>query len=155
MQPPASKSHILQMVRSEASAFEALVAGLTDTRLEEPGVTGQWSVKDILAHLTWWQLRMLKKLDNQQPPFGLPDEDHEETIARINDEVYSAHRDQQAAEARAAFLAANRHVQETLAGYAEEFLLAHTEDIAADTWDHFAEHRHSIEQWLARAPGRP
>jgi hypothetical protein len=155
MQSPVSKPQILQLVRSEADALEALVGGLSDARLAEPGVSGQWSVKDILAHLTWWQLHMLKKLDNQQPPFALPGEDHEDTIVRINGEVYRAHRDQTAAETRAAFLAANRHAQETLSGCTEELLLAHREDIACDTWDHFAEHRASIEQWLAGSPKLP
>ena len=152
MQSPVNKSQLLQMVRSEANAFEALVATLSDAHLAEPGVTGQWAVKDILSHITWWQLRMLKKLDNQQPPFGLPGEEEEETVARINDEVYNAHRDQPAAEVRASFLAASRLVQETLAGYSEEFLLAHSNDVAAATWGHYAEHRDSIEQWLARSP---
>lgn len=37
-------------------------AGLSDARLIEPGVTGDWSVKDILAHVTTWEGEALKHL---------------------------------------------------------------------------------------------
>ncbi|MGH6915097.1 MAG: DinB family protein, partial [Geminicoccales bacterium] len=35
---------------------------LPDSRLTEPGVTGDWSVKDILAHVTTWEEEALKHL---------------------------------------------------------------------------------------------
>jgi hypothetical protein len=37
-------------------------AGLSDSQLTEPGVTGNWSVKDILAHVTTWEEEALKYL---------------------------------------------------------------------------------------------
>ena len=39
-------------------AWEALTAsgdGLSDAELMEPGVTGAWSVKDVVAYVTWWE----------------------------------------------------------------------------------------------------
>ena len=42
--------------------FEESYAGLSDSRLLEPGVTGQWSVRDIIAHVTWWEEEALKHL---------------------------------------------------------------------------------------------
>ena len=36
-------------------AFDASCAGLSDVRPMEPGVTGAWSVRDILAHVTTWE----------------------------------------------------------------------------------------------------
>ena len=35
--------------------FEASYAGLSERQLLTPGVTGQWSVRDIIAHVTWWE----------------------------------------------------------------------------------------------------
>ncbi len=43
-------------------AFTASYAGLPETLLTEPGVTGDWSVKDILAHATTWEEEALKHL---------------------------------------------------------------------------------------------
>jgi hypothetical protein len=42
--------------------FEQSFAGLPDSRLLIPGVTGQWSVRDIIAHVTWWEEEALKHL---------------------------------------------------------------------------------------------
>jgi hypothetical protein len=41
---------------------KASYAGLSDSQLTEPGVTGNWSVKDILAHVTTWEEEALKYL---------------------------------------------------------------------------------------------
>jgi uncharacterized protein (TIGR03083 family) len=46
-------------------AWTALVesyAGLPDARLVEPGVVDDWSVKDVLAHVTAWEEEALKHL---------------------------------------------------------------------------------------------
>src|SRR5690606_6738122 len=37
-------------------------AGLTEAQMAEPGVTGEWSVKDILAHVTTWEEEALQAL---------------------------------------------------------------------------------------------
>ncbi len=35
-------------------AFGASTGGLNDEQLLVPGVTGAWSVRDLIAHVTWW-----------------------------------------------------------------------------------------------------
>jgi hypothetical protein len=42
--------------------FEASYAGLSERQLLTPGVTGQWSVRDIIAHVTWWEEEALAHL---------------------------------------------------------------------------------------------
>jgi len=42
--------------------FGESFAGLSDQQLLIPGVTGQWSVRDIIAHVTWWEEEALKHL---------------------------------------------------------------------------------------------
>src|SRR5215212_5560803 len=44
------------------TAFEASYAGLSDSRLTEPGVAGDWSVRDVIAHVTWWEEEALRHL---------------------------------------------------------------------------------------------
>lgn len=36
--------------------------GLSDSQLLLPNVTGRWSVRDIIAHVTWWEEEALKHL---------------------------------------------------------------------------------------------
>ena len=42
--------------------FDASYAGLTDAQMTEPGVAGDWSVKDLIAHVTWWEEEALTHL---------------------------------------------------------------------------------------------
>lgn len=52
--------------------FEESYAGLTDEQILMPGVTGKWSVRDIIAHVTWWEEEALAHLplirDGGRPP---------------------------------------------------------------------------------------
>lgn len=42
--------------------FTASYAGLLDAQLTTLGVTGEWSIKDIIAHVTWWEEEALTHL---------------------------------------------------------------------------------------------
>jgi hypothetical protein len=44
------------------SDLQESCAGLTEQQLAEPGVAGDWSVKDILAHVTTWEEEALEQL---------------------------------------------------------------------------------------------
>ena len=57
-----SRSRLLKRI---ATAWQDLLAacdGLSDAELLEPGVTGAWSVKDIIAHVTVWEEEALTHL---------------------------------------------------------------------------------------------
>jgi hypothetical protein len=56
------KQQLLKQLDKAWTAFKASYAGLPDAQLTEPGVTGDWSVKDILAHVTTWEEEALKHL---------------------------------------------------------------------------------------------
>jgi hypothetical protein len=53
-------------------AFKESYAGLSESQLTEPGVADDWSVKDILAHVTTWEEEALKYLpviaEGRTPP---------------------------------------------------------------------------------------
>ena len=42
--------------------FQASYAGLSDAELLVPGVTGAWSVRDLIAHVTWWDAEAISHL---------------------------------------------------------------------------------------------
>src|SRR5256885_7218978 len=56
------KQRLLRRLDKAWAALKESYAGLSDPRLTEPGVTGDWSVKDILAHVTTWEREALKHL---------------------------------------------------------------------------------------------
>ena len=53
---------LLTKVDATWEAFRESYAGLQVARLLEPGVVDDWSVKDILAHVTTWEEEALKHL---------------------------------------------------------------------------------------------
>jgi uncharacterized protein (TIGR03083 family) len=50
---PVTADQLTEMVRSERAEWEAVLARVPRDRLTEPGLPGGWSVKDVLAHMTW------------------------------------------------------------------------------------------------------
>jgi len=57
-----NRQQLLQKLDKAWAEIKESYAGLSDSQLTEPGVMGDWSVKDILAHLTWWEEEALKHL---------------------------------------------------------------------------------------------
>jgi hypothetical protein len=53
---------VLRRLGAAWASFEESYAGLSDAQLLIPGVQGQWSVRDIIAHVTWWEEEALKHL---------------------------------------------------------------------------------------------
>jgi hypothetical protein len=49
------RSQLLKRLDRAWESLKASYVGLSDAELMEPGVTGVWSVKDIIAHVTWWE----------------------------------------------------------------------------------------------------
>lgn len=53
---------VLQRLEAAWMDFEASYAGLSESELVIPGVSKQWSVRDVIAHVTWWDEEALKHL---------------------------------------------------------------------------------------------
>jgi uncharacterized protein (TIGR03083 family) len=51
---------IFEEIRTERAALLKTISGLDAATIERPGVVGEWSVKDVLAHLAGWQDWMLR-----------------------------------------------------------------------------------------------
>ncbi|MGH7605354.1 MAG: DUF305 domain-containing protein [Gemmatimonadaceae bacterium] len=56
------REQVLTKLDSAWRDFEDSYDGLADEQLLVSGVTGQWSVRDIIAHVTWWEEEALKHL---------------------------------------------------------------------------------------------
>lgn len=56
------RRQILKRLGQAWGTLQASYAGLSAAELLEPGVTGDWSVRDILAHVTTWDEEALRFL---------------------------------------------------------------------------------------------
>jgi len=57
-----NREQLLKRLDKAWKAFQESYAGLPDAELLVPGVTGAWSIKDIIAHVSWWEEEALKHL---------------------------------------------------------------------------------------------
>lgn len=57
-----TREQLLSRLDTAWAAFQASYTGLSSSRLTEPGVVGDWSVKDVIAHVTWWEEEALRHL---------------------------------------------------------------------------------------------
>ena len=59
MTKSTTKIELLKQIRVERERLEKTLSSVGDEQMEEPGVAGEWSVKDVLAHLFDWEQRFL------------------------------------------------------------------------------------------------
>jgi uncharacterized protein (TIGR03083 family) len=60
MPRPQTKAQLITESQQEYEALESLLAGLPPEQMVAPGALGEWSVKDVLAHLYEWQQMLLR-----------------------------------------------------------------------------------------------
>jgi hypothetical protein len=90
-----TKSELLHWLKEEYQQWETFLDQIGPARMEQPGVNGDWSMKDIVAHLTGWQPRLIARLQAAQrgepePPPPWPA--HLQTDDEINAWIYDSNK---------------------------------------------------------------
>jgi hypothetical protein len=90
-----TKSELLTWLQEEYQQWEALLDEIGPARMDEPGVNGDWSMKDMVTHLTAWQPRASANLQaalrgEPEPPPPWPA--HLQTDDEINAWIYESNR---------------------------------------------------------------
>jgi hypothetical protein len=60
------KNELLKALITTREEFRQAVEDLPDEALLEPGVNGDWSIKDLMAHLMLWEAELVKLLWESQ-----------------------------------------------------------------------------------------
>ncbi|MCI0395930.1 MAG: ClbS/DfsB family four-helix bundle protein [Chloroflexi bacterium] len=60
------KSELLNWLQEEYQQWQAFLDQIGPARMDQPGVAGHWSIKDIVAHLNGWQPRLIASLQAAQ-----------------------------------------------------------------------------------------
>lgn len=67
-----TREQLLKKLETAWAVLHEAYAGLPDSRMTEPGVVEDWSVKDVLAHVTTWEEEALTYLpyiaEGRTPP---------------------------------------------------------------------------------------
>jgi uncharacterized protein (TIGR03083 family) len=58
------KENLLSRIRKDRAAFAALWEGLSSEQMTaHPGPQDDWSVKDLIAHIVWWEKLMMRNVE--------------------------------------------------------------------------------------------
>jgi hypothetical protein len=164
MPNPTTKAELVQTMQTSYTAFEQLLTTLDETQLTTPGVNGDWSVKDILAHIAAWHTHCalsLEAVGRGEEPDDSQLVNSEEEMHRFNADTFAAKRavplDQIWHDLRTSY----QRLQTVVEALNESDLFepqrfAWLEGhplwrmVAGDTFEHYPEHALMIEEWLAR-----
>ena len=161
-----SKAQFLETMRSERAHWEALLSKVGETRMTEPGVAGDWSVKDIVAHVAACERGLVSMLEaaSRGESLGFPILDHPD-VDYSNALIFARNRDRSLEDV----LAESRQIFQQLLSLAqalpEEMLLdpqrtewfvqprwgesrALCKCIADDSYEHYHQHAPGIRAWL-------
>jgi hypothetical protein len=160
------RAELLAELDSENAGWERLLAEIGEDRMEESGVAGEWSTKDVVAHLAAWRRRTVGRLEavakgQPEPAPPWPAEMHEDD--EINDWFHARDRAQSVRDV----LAGSQHVFHQLRSAIEKLPDDVLEDPARLPWmqgtpmsgatlfGHFhEEHEADMRAWLSRQPAR-
>jgi len=152
-----TKPELLAEIRAERKLLEDTRARLGEGQMLAPGVDGEWSVKDILAHIVAWEQRMIRwigsHLRGEPPDVPLPWD-----VERMNAETYAQVKDKPLAEVLEEFHQSYQAALLLAESLSEGQLQTEYTDtwpmgplwlgVAANTCWHYKEHREDIEAWL-------
>jgi hypothetical protein len=87
------KQQLLEQVQQEREQWEGLLAEIGLERLEIPGVTGDWTMKDTINHMTTWWRREVALLASVQRGERPPEHPPQSQVPIINEWIHRTNRD--------------------------------------------------------------
>jgi hypothetical protein len=160
---PTMKSDVLSRIADGYGALAATVNAMPPRELTLPTLHGGWSVKDEVAHVTFWEARVLTvmqaALAGNEPPHP-PLVGNAEKIETLNAEVVATSRQRglddvltDMERTHAAFVHTVEQLPDDALFDARRFAWMGGEPlavaIAGDTYEHYPEHIRNIQRWRA------
>lgn len=159
-----TKTDLIAAIERTRGELDDALAGLSPDAMRQPGVCGEWSIKDVLAHITGWEQHMLRWYRagqrGEEIEWPVPGFFTDEEVQRINQMMYEQNRDRSLDAVRADFEASYADVRAAVEAMREDEifsagryawtgehpLLAY---ILANTEGHYTEHAAQIRAWRA------
>jgi hypothetical protein len=153
-----TKSKLMRLIREERGLLEMTLARLTHSQMFLSGVDGEWSVKDVLAHISAWERLMIKWTGscqrNEKPETPEPWD-----VDKINAGIYAEIKDKPLSEVleefRRSYWDALVHVEDLTEGQLQKIYPDHWPmgalwiGVASNMNWHYKDHRRDIQKWLS------
>lgn len=156
-------AQLLELIEETFDSFMQLIESSPGDRLEEAGVSGNWSLKDIIAHISWYETQMVEILESRAM---IGSEWWQLPIHERNAKIYEENRNARLEDVLADAAATHQqlvHWIQTLSD-AELNETGHFEAmpedwifgdiLAQNTYLHYGDHAASVAKWLTDQENR-
>lgn len=147
------KQQLLKQLEKAWTAIKESYAGLSDSQMTEPGVMDNWSVKDILAHITTWEEEALKYLPLIITGGSPPRYTRYGGIDAFNAQMAEQKRNLALSEVLEQLDETHRHLIDYIRSVPEEHFTRETRfrhRLRLDTYSHYPIHARAIREWRGR-----
>lgn len=152
-----SETAIDPRVRIEAS-WQELMGAIEDIpmeRLVETGAVGEWSVKDVLGHIAFWDgatIAPLERVARGEPAWPPSDGDGDDGgYQPINEREAALRADRSADEILRELHETHAKVLDALDAALTAEASFNPQEFAGNTWEHYADHTAGIRAYRERA----
>jgi hypothetical protein len=144
---PADVHALLERIDEAWRQLLAALDDIPEDRLSDPGVIGEWSLKDLFGHLAFWDEHAVAEIERAFAE--LPREDS--AWQEMNDADHAAHQERTLPEQRAAMHQAHALLVERLESVAGIEATRIDEAIRVDTYEHYQDHIKDNRAWRQQA----
>lgn len=162
-----NRTELIDKVRSGRDQLTALLAQLNDEQMLRPGLNDNWSGKDLLAHIAFWEWRAVHLFDNLArtgtvvDAVGVPTE-----LNALNAKAYEDSSGHSLADVRhdeqkayLAILAVAENASDDDLFNAERFAWCEGQPfinwITSNTYGHYGEHIQALQDWIKTVNAAP
>ncbi len=153
-----TKDDLIHLIETEWANLQSALDGLTEEQMHQPGVVGEWTIKDVLAHITAWQTRLITALFKAEKGFTPDTTEGGQTVDQLNEKFYREMKDRSFEQVWDDLDASYYQLLTRLQGWKEKELFdaqrfkwmkgePFERYIAGDSYEHSAEHAAQIREW--------
>jgi uncharacterized protein (TIGR03083 family) len=136
------RDELFQRIDSTWQELQSALDGIPPERAAEPGAAGEWSVKDLLGHITFWERNLVTELQNLGPDEVVEALDVDEENALAHD----TYKNRPLSELQAEFQESHDALMQVLQAIED----LDPDKVKGDTWEHYNEHAADIRAWRER-----
>jgi hypothetical protein len=153
-----NKVELIQRIETDWARLQASLDGLSEEQLHTPGVVGEWTIKDVLAHIAAWQTRLISAMFKAERGLAPDMTEPGMTVDKLNAQWYREMKDRSFDQVWEDLDASYHQILARLENWPEKDLFEpkrfkwmkgepFERYIAGDSYEHYVEHAGHIEAW--------
>ena len=153
-----TKIELIESIEREYTNLQAALGGLSEEQLHRPGVVGDWTVKDVLAHIAVWQSRLITSMFKIEKDFKPETVEAQADVDRLNAQWYREQKDRDFEQIWDDLDSSYHQLLKRLDNWSDDALFdpkrckwmkgqPFAEYVLGDSAEHYAEHAAQIREW--------